>query len=246
MLGERPVWPGKALSCGSRDGKEEPRLAVTPWHRPLVWKSPPQGSFCRQRACRNHPHSSWSSSSLHGSSHMQDSSNSTSPKQGDPWGLTAVNQLGSPSKTSESFEEAAAPCRAPAHACDFFRKSRCQRQSSGLQDIPSDVTFWWQSTGKTLVTVQIWSPSERLMKQLVLVPIFTGLSIFVTSSKSGWLPARASYVGLGDNFLPIFEGIFCIAQRLSQHPTPCDQILVPPAMAQGIRSASKHTSSWPV
>lgn len=30
MLGERPVWPGKAVSCGSSDGKENPRLAVAP------------------------------------------------------------------------------------------------------------------------------------------------------------------------------------------------------------------------
>lgn len=134
---------------------------------------------------------------------------STSSKQGDPLGLTAVNHLRSPSKTRESYDQTAAPCRAPAHGCDFFRRGRCQRQSSGLQDISSNVTFWCQSTGKALVTVQVWSPTGRLLKQLVLVPISTGLSIFVTSSKSGWLPAWASYVGLGDDFLPVFKGAFC-------------------------------------
>lgn len=144
-----------------------------------------------------------------------------------PWGLTAVNQLGSPSKTRESSEEAAPPCRAPAHGCDFFRRGRCQRQSSGLQDTSSEVSFWCQSTGKALVTVQIWSPSERLLNQLVLMPNSIGLSIFVTSSKSGWLPAWASYMGLGDDFLPTFKDSFCLARRLSQHPTSCDQILVP-------------------
>lgn len=188
---------------------------------------------------------------LHRSSHMWDSCNYTwmalpLPSKEIPWDLTVVNQLGSPSKTRESFEEAAAPCRAPAHSCDFFRRGRCQRQSSGLQGIFSDVIFWCQSTGKALVTVQVWSPSKRLLKQLVLVPISTGLSIFVTSSKSGWLPAQASYMGLGDDFLPIFKGAFCLARRLSQHPTSCDQIFVPPTMAQGVRSASKPTSYWPV
>lgn len=68
-----------------------------------------------------------------------------------------------------------------------------------------------------------------LLKQLVLVPVSTGLSIFVTSSKSGWLPAWASYVGLGDDFLPIFKGTFCFAWRLSQAPTFCNQIPVPPS-----------------
>lgn len=189
--------------------------------------------------------------SLHGPSHMWDSSSSTQmalplPSKEIPWGFTVVNQSGSPSKTMESFEEAAPPCRAPAHGCDFFRRGRCQRQSSGLQDTSSDVTFWCQSTGKALETVQKWSPSERLLKQLVLMPSSTGLSIFVTSSKSGWLPARASYMGLGDVFLPIFKGAFCLARRLSQHPTSCDQIPVPPTTAQGIRSASKHTSYHPV
>lgn len=29
------------VSCGSSDRKEDPRLAVTPSHHPLVWKSPP-------------------------------------------------------------------------------------------------------------------------------------------------------------------------------------------------------------
>lgn len=66
---------------------------------------------------------------------------------------------------------------------------------------------WWLS--------KWWSPGDGLLKQLVLVPVSAGLSIFVTSSKSGWLSARASYVGLGDHFLPIFNGAFCFTRRLS-------------------------------
>lgn len=56
-------------------------------------------------------------------------------------------------------------------------------------------------------------------------------SIFVTSSKSGWLSTRASYVKLGDDFLPIFNRAFCFARRLSRHPTFCDQIIAPPDRA---------------
>lgn len=47
----RGCW-GEAVSWGSSDGKEDPRLAVTPRHHPLVWKALHEeaGSLPRHRA----------------------------------------------------------------------------------------------------------------------------------------------------------------------------------------------------
>lgn len=124
----------------------------------------------------------------------------------------------------------------------MFRKGRCQRQSSGLQNISLEVTFWCQSLGDCPSLEPQWNLAEA-----------TGFGVHFHRSQrfchlqQVWLaPSPGLLRGAGRWLSAGFQRLLLLSTEAVSAPTSCEQILITGTMAQRVRSASEHTSYWPV